>query len=351
MKKLRYLLLMLTMILTFTGCMSEHTDTYTSATPSHTNVDGSQLSVHYVDVGQGDAQLLQSDGVNILIDTGESDQSDTLIAYLESQGIETIDYLFLTHPHTDHMGGAVAIMNHFPVKQVYLTNRTHTTTAYRKLIETIQQKQISRVQAKAGISIDFTDHLHGDILSPAKDYEDLNASSIVMKVTYGATSFLFNGDATVETETDILNAGYDVSSTVYKVAHHGSSTSNSKEFLEAVSPSLCIIQLGKNNSYGHPHREVRQLLEEMNVPVYRTDEDGTIVVTSNGEELSVETAKEQVSIPNTNKTTLTYIGNKNSKVFHLPTCSSLPDEKNQVTFSSRSLAVKEGYHACSRCNP
>lgn len=367
MKKLRFLTLILTMLFVFVGCSNEafsmeNTLSNSSAlgTTTSSTKKLSNLKVHYIDVGQGDSQLLQTNGINILIDTGEADQSENLIAYLESQGVQTIDYLFLTHPHTDHMGAATAVMEHFPVKQVYLTNRTHTTAAYRKLIETIQKKKIKRVQAKAGVSINFTKNLHGTILSPSKNYDDINASSIVMKITYGTTSFLFNGDATVETESDILNAGYDVSATVYKVAHHGSSSSNSTKFLQAVNPSLCIIQLGKNNSYGHPHKEVKERLKKLGVPVYRTDEDGTIVVTTNGKKLSVKTKKTNsatistspsTTTPSTGNSKATYIGNKNSKVFHLPTCSSLPNKKNQVTFTSRSAAIQSGYHACSRCNP
>lgn len=364
MKKLRYLILTLCMLFLLNGCTAPAISSLAEvdSTPTTTLATStlSTLKVHYIDVGQGDSELLQVNGITILIDTGESDQAQNLISYLEKQGVTQIDYLFLTHPHTDHMGGAVKIMEHFPVKKVYLTNKTHTTVSYRKLIETIQKKNIKRVQAKAGVSISFTKNLKGEILAPSHTYDDINASSIVMKITYGNTSFLFTGDATIETENDILNAGYDVSSDVYKVAHHGSSTSNSSAFLKAINPSICVIEVGKNNSYGHPHKEVKDLLSKLNTKVYRTDLNGSIVISSNGKKLSVKTTKGSATQEtNTNSTPTSsntnsktqYIGNINSKVYHKPTCSSLPAKKNQVIFSSKSAANSAGYHPCSRCNP
>lgn len=362
MKKLRYLIMMLCVLLSLSGCSSStlstlHEEIGSTQTSASTG-NLSPLKVHYIDVGQGDSELLQCKGVNILIDTGESDQATNLIAYLEKQGVKQIDHLFLTHPHTDHMGAAVKVMEHFPVKNVYLTNRTHTTVAYRKLIETIKNKNINRIQAKAGLSISFAKNLKGKILAPNKKYEDINASSIVMKVSYGKNSFLFTGDATVETEMDILNDGYDVSSDVYKVSHHGSSTSNSSSFLNAVNPSICVIEVGKNNSYGHPHKEIKERLNQMDTKVYRTDLNGSIVITSNGKKLSVKpttgtatSSSGSSTNSSTGNTKITYIGNKNSHVYHLPSCSSLPNKNNQVTFQSKSAAVKAGYHACSRCHP
>lgn len=363
MKKLRYFIMMLCILLSLSACSAPTIDTLyeeLTSTPTATTSAGSlsTLKVHYIDVGQGDSELLQCNGINILIDTGESDQAQNLISYLEEQGVKQIDYLFLTHPHTDHMGGAVKIMEHFPVKNVYLTNRTHTTVSYRKLIETIKNKNINRVQAKAGVTISFTKNLKGEILAPNKNYDDINASSIVMKVSYGKNSFLFTGDAIKETEADILKDGYDVSSDVYKVAHHGSSTSNSSAFLNAVNPSICVIEVGKNNSYGHPHKEVKELLNQMDTEVYRTDLNGSIVITSNGKKLSVKTttgtstsSSDSSSTSSNTNTKITYIGNINSKVYHLPTCSSLPAKNNQVTFQSKAAAIEAGYHACSRCNP
>ena len=375
MKKLYYVIVSLFMLFSLSACSATSISSLTEElSSSSTNAESlassstkklSSLKVHYIDVGQGDAELLQCNGINILIDTGESDQAENLISYLERYGVEKIDYLFLTHPHTDHMGGAVKIMNHFPVETVYLTNRTHTTVSYRKMIETIKQKKIKRVQAKAGVSISFTKNLKGTIVAPNQDYEDINASSIVMKVTYGKNSFLFTGDATVETEEDILSDGYDISSDVYKVSHHGSVTSNSSVFLNAIDPSISVIEVGKNNSYGHPHKEIRERLSQMNTKVYRTDINGSIIVTSNGSKLTVETEKGSAdtgssssSLSNTTSSSstisnakATYIGNINSKVYHRTSCSSLPDKKNQITFSSKNEAKKAGYHACSRCNP
>ena len=196
------------------------------------------------------------------------------------------------------------------------------------------------------------------ILGPQKSYEDTNDTSIVMKVVYGKTSFLFTGDAERTAEADILDAGYDLSATVLKVGHHGSDTSTSYPFLREIMPEYAVIQVGKGNSYGHPTEDTLSKLRDADVKVYRNDLQGTIICTSDGETVSFSTEKNE-SVQTNPTVTATpepnnvgeYIGNKNSKKFHLPTCKNLPAEKNRVFFDSRQEAVDARFDPCGNCHP
>lgn len=251
--------------------------------------DQDNLFVHYIDVGQGDSELIQVNGMNILIDTGEKDKSDDLISYLNKLDVKVIDILLITHPHTDHMGGAVDILNSFRVNKIYMTNQTHTTKAYEDLLDTIKEKGLKITRAKKGVTLDLGKKVDALILSPGKEYTDINTSSVVLKIDYGRTSFLFTGDATIETENDILDnykdsisKGETIKTNVYKVAHHGSSYSNSKKFLKKINPELSIISASKDNSYGHPHKEVIKYLKDINSIILETKKLGTVIVSSDG---------------------------------------------------------------------
>lgn len=254
------------------------------------------LTVHYIDVDQGDAELIQVNGKNLLIDTGESDQSDHLIDYLKDLKIEKLDAFIVTHPHTDHMGGATKVLDEFDVDKIYMTNYVHTTKAYENLLQKIKEKGLKITRAKKGVTLDMGDNVEAVILSPDKDYTDINASSVVLRLVYGDTSFLFTGDATIETEGDILKNYQSVTSNelnvdVYKVAHHGSVTSNSAKFLKAIDPALSIISAGQDNSYGHPHKEVVDRLNRLNSKILVTAEEGTVKVHSNGIDITYESQK------------------------------------------------------------
>jgi competence protein ComEC len=194
------------------------------------------------------------------------------------------------------------------------------------------------------------------VLGPVKEYDDPNNTSIVLRVDYGKTSFLFTGDAETQAENDILDAGFDVSATVLKVGHHGSETSTGYRWLRAVMPQYGVISCGTDNDYGHPHEQPLSRLRDADVQVYRTDLQGHIVCTSDGTTVSF-TAKKHAAVTNPteidgsgqNAHAEEFIGNVNSKKFHLPTCSSLPSEKNRITFETYEEAVAEGYTPCGSC--
>ena len=189
-------------------------------------------------------------------------------------------------------------------------------------------------------------------------FENQVYTSIVLKVIYGETSFIFTGDAERTAESDILDAGYDLSATVLKVGHHGSDTSTSYPFLREVMPEYAVIQVGKDNSYGHPTEDTLSRLRDAEVKVYRNDLQGTIICTSDGKTVEFTTEKNEtvqtnptVTVTPEDDTGIEYIGNKNSKKFHLPSCANLPAEKNRVFFETRKAAVDSGFSPCGNCKP
>lgn len=244
--------------------------------------DDSHFLVHFIDVGQGDSTLIEtSDGKFVLIDAGTNDCEHKLLSYLDSRNVEYIEYLVLTHPHEDHIGSADAILNEFYVKNVVKTDRREDNATCDRLDRAIEQSErlinTKVVEPDTGDKF-VVDGIEFLILSDGRDYDDLNDSSLCLRVEKGKSTFVFTGDAQKKVERDILSGDFDVSAEVYKSAHHGSSTSNCEEFLSAVDPDIAIISCGVGNSYGHPHDEVMESLEDRNVTVYRTDLDGDIVL-------------------------------------------------------------------------
>ena len=247
------------------------------------------LCVHYIDVGQGDSALITlPNGKTMLIDAGDNGTERQLISYLKSVGISQIDYLVGTHPHSDHIGGMQEILESFPVGKIFMPRVTHTSQTYIKLLETIQEKNLSVSTARQGKLVLDEGDVHAEFLAPCSDsYEDLNNYSAVLRLTYQDTAFLFMGDAETLAEREILSCASDVSADVLKVGHHGSSTSTSKQFLDAVSPDYAVISCGSDNSYGHPHRETLESLEKAGCSVLRTDETGTILIETDGNQIRV----------------------------------------------------------------
>ncbi|AYK15411.1 MAG: lamin tail domain-containing protein [Methanosarcina flavescens] len=273
------------------GTVSEQTSPSTVAAQNTVTVSGQNLTVHFLDVGQGDSILLELDGKFMLVDSGERDQGKVVTAYLQNQGISTLDYVVATHPHSDHIGGMDDILNNFPVEHFVDSGYPHTSKTYENMLIIIDTKDIPFEVVQAGHKIDFDPAVDIEVLNPASIYSDeLNENSVVLKVTYGETSFLLMGDAGLESEEYIIEAGYDVDSDILKVGHHASRSGSGRTFISAVSPEVSIVEVGAGNDYGHPHAEVLDRLQKVST-VYRTDLDGTIVITTDGSTYTVTTEK------------------------------------------------------------
>jgi len=254
---------------------------------SYKVADG-EVEVHFIDVGQGDAALLLSDKGSVLIDTGTTESGEKVAAYVSSR-TETIDYLVLSHPHEDHIGGAKAVFDSVTVKNVVMPDKTADSTSFDRLMDSIEGSDAKVIAAERGVNFSVGD-ADFVILSPipGEDYEETNDVSTVVRVTYGGTSFMFTGDAEALVEKEILEEYSDIRCDVLKVGHHGSSTSSTEAFLKAVSPDIAVISCGKDNSYGHPHFEIIKRLENIGSNIYRTDMRGTVVITSDGKNVSVK---------------------------------------------------------------
>ncbi len=243
-----------------------------------------KLLVSYIDVGQGDSAFLEfPGGKTALIDAGERDYGDEVADYLRQRGCRKIDYLICSHPHSDHIGGMQQVVEEFDVGQVYMPKVSHNSRLYENLLLAIQKKGLTIKTAKAGVTIEVESGVTMTMAAPVSDgYDELNDYSAVVRVAYGETSFLFTGDAEVPSEQEMLLSGQFIDADILKVGHHGSTTSSSEDFLKAVSPAYAVISCGTDNSYGHPHDEILELLDELEIPVYRTDLEGTIQVLSDG---------------------------------------------------------------------
>lgn len=253
--------------------------------PASTTVSQDNLLVHYIDVGQGDSILVQVNNKNLLIDAGPKDSQDKLMDYLKSQRIQNLDYVITTHPHEDHIGGMAEIIKNFNIGKFYAPKVTSNTKTFQNMMSELKNKNLKVRVIKAGMGNDINlgENTKVEVFSPVSEkYSDLNDYSPIMKITYGKTSFLFTGDAGKLVEKEVLQKGYDVKADVLKLGHHGSTTSTGKDFLSRVNPKTGVISVGVNNDYGHPHKETLQLLQQANIKVYRTDKDGTIVLSSNG---------------------------------------------------------------------
>ncbi|WP_270739223.1 ComEC/Rec2 family competence protein [Massilioclostridium coli] len=253
---------------------------------------GDGVSVHFIDVGQGDSTLIQYDGHNILIDAGENDQGDVVVDYLKSQGVDKLDLMIGSHPHSDHIGGMDTVLKAFDAETILMPElskeNTPTTKTYLEVLSAAEQQGKTITAAAPGQTFTYG-QAKVSIVGPVQEYNDLNSNSVVAKFSYGDTSFLFGGDMEAQAEQDLLESDANVKSTVLKLSHHGSNTSNSQDFLDAVQASDYVICVGSGNSYGHPHQEILDRIAGKSV--YRTDLNGTIVFHSDGANLTVTTER------------------------------------------------------------
>ena len=360
------------------------------------------LEVHYIDVGQGSATLIKSGDHAMLIDAGDSDQGTKIQLYLTKQGVENLDYLVLTHPDADHIGGAPVIITKFGIGQLFLSNYEKDNKTTQKVRDVMQYKGLTASDCQIGDTYTLG-NASFTILAPVKEYADSNNASIALMVQNGNNRFLFTGDCEAEAEADLIASGADLSADVYLAGHHGSDTASSQAFMDAVSPTYAVISCGEGNSYGHPHAEVLNRFRSMGIQVFRTDEQGSVVAESDGTgitwncapseswqtgertknaqnavtdqayaqepEMQQSTDENGAATQQSDAVTLpaqeqkpvvadetpqagNYIGNRNNGKLHKASCSYLPDPQNQVPFTTREEAVAAGYDdPCKWCNP
>lgn len=359
------------------------------------NQEGAEegLAVTFLDVGQGNAVLVENDGQYMLIDGGDRDNSSYVVSYLEQRGVEELAYVVSSHYDADHLNGVVGALHAFSCDTLLAADYTTDTRVYDSFCSIVEEKGISIEYPDMGEVYSFGDVEFTVVCPDAYDYSDDNDNSVGIRLVYGDTSFLICGDAGSRVEQMMLHSGLTIASDVYLASHHGSAGSSSLEFLEAVGPEAVVISAGLGNSYGHPSEAVLSNIEEIGADLYRTDLQGEITVVSDGSALewSVEPCADYRSgeeiaekIPkeaeNRGKdgagaapkeaerksgsgldensgdagTEETYVLNLSTKKFHLPTCGSVGDmnEENKAEFTgSRKELVEAGYSPCGRCRP
>ena len=331
-----------------------------------------KLKVHFIDVGQGDSEFIElPNGQTMLIDAGIPEQGTNVVNYIKSLNHRKIDYLIATHPHADHIGGMTAVVNNFDIGKIYMPKKSTNTKVYEELLTAIKNKKLKVNTAKAGINILKTGNLNIDILAPVNiTGNDLNQYSAVIKVTYGTNKFLFMGDAGKPSEEQITA---DVSADVLKVGHHGSSTASGQSFLNKVHPKYAVIEVGKGNSYGLPTAETLSKLQKIGATIYRTDQNGTIIFTSDSKTMTIDkkasNIKEQAppkdaktkdakttttkksniisTQPSENNNTIVYI-TPSGKKYHTASCRTLKKQKQAITLKE---AKTKGYKPCKVCCP
>ncbi len=291
------LLLLLALILTVRQTRTEAPAGETSAPSGQTSAAEPALTVYYLDVGQGDCELLESGGEYVLIDAGgDGNHKESVQTFLSQLGVEELDYVIATHPHADHIQEMADIIGTYDIGTFFLPDVTASTAVFEKMLDALESRSVQVESPAPGDTFTFGS-CTAQVLGPIEiDEENLNACSIVLRVTCGETAFLFTGDCTASEEAEILewlgNSSAGLRADVLKVGHHGSSTSTSEGFLAAVSPGRAVISCGADNSYGHPHQEVVDALNQIQAEIYRTDTMGTVTARSDGQTIRFTTEKE-----------------------------------------------------------
>lgn len=352
MKKWIPLLLILSLLLC--GCaevvIMVPAETAQAAAP----VSGDGLMIHFIDVGQADCALLECGGEYMIIDGGNVDDGQLVVSYLQQQGVEELEAVVCSHAHEDHVGGLPSVLAVFPTKAVYAPTKTYSSRCFDDFAYYTDQQRLEITLPDPGDTIALGE-AGITVLGPVQSYADPNDTSIVLKVEYGESSFLFTGDMEVAAENDMLDYWgdrMDWQTDVLKVGHHGSNTSTGYRFLYEVDPDYGVISVGKDNSYGHPHAEPLSRFQDAGVTLLRTDNLGTVIAVTDGKEITFTWGNQNAQpedVEPGEPVAQTFIGNKNSKKFHSPDCSSLPKEENRVLFNSYQEASEAGYIPCGGC--
>ncbi len=341
MKK-RWLALLLALALLLSGCVIEIGPVQTTS---------ENLTIHFIDVGQADCALLECGGEFMLIDGGNREDGQLVVSYLEQQGVQSLKAVVCTHAHEDHVGGLPSVLAVYPTEAVYAPTNTYASKIFDSFLYYTDQQRLSVTIPAPGDTLTLGNATL-TVLGPVKSYPDANNTSIVLKVDFGETAFLFTGDMETQAESDMLNywdGRMDFSCDVLKVGHHGSDTSTSYRLLNDVNPTYGVISVGKDNDYGHPHKEPLARLKQAGVVVLRTDLLGHVIAQSDGQAVTFTWENQNAQPEDVEPGDSRFIGNKNSKKFHAPGCANLPIEKNQVIFDSYQDAIDAGYAPCGSC--
>lgn len=302
------------------------------------------LCVRFLDVGQGDSILLGCEGEYMLVDGGSVSESQFLVSRLNRLQVDRLAYVVNTHPDEDHCGGLAGVLVCYPAQHVFACVTEHTTRAFENVAKYADAQGSAIEIPQLGASWKLGEATV-ELIGPVEDYDETNNQSLILRVDYGRTSFLLTGDMEAEAEQALLLAGANVRADVLKIGHHGSTTSTSQTFLDTVSPSIAVISAGEGNEYGHPHEQTLAALQTREVEVYRTDTQGEIIMTSDGETITVTT---DPTSREAQETAAAYVGNVNSRIVHSASCAKLPGEKNRVPFDTLQQALELGYqkHSC-----
>ena len=241
--------------------------------------------IYFIDVGQADSTLIHCDNKYVMIDAGNNKDGTKLVQYLKKLGVVKISYLIATHPHEDHIGGMDNIIQNFEIENYYKTADELSIITYTEIMEVLKEQNIPISIPKTGDKFHIGE-CNFKIIHIDKEQEELNDTSMVIRLEYGNTSFLFTADATKTVEEKILESKENIQSNVLKVAHHGSTYSNTIDFLKEVNPKYAIISVGKSNDYHYPHESTLNRLQDLGIEIYRTDLDGTIIATTNGKDIT-----------------------------------------------------------------
>ncbi|WP_455714824.1 ComEC/Rec2 family competence protein [Anaerosporobacter sp.] len=354
-QKRMYLALTTLLILFLVGC-TINTDTSEDSSTSESSTS-TTMKVHYIDSGESDSILIESDGHYMLIDAGDVDDKATIVNYLKEEEVKKLDYLILTHPHADHIGAASDVIDTFSIGKIIMSPKTNNTKVYETLLDTIAKNALKITKPVVGDSYTLGNAKFTLLAPNSMDYgSNLNNYSISLRLVNGKDSFLFIGDCETEAISDILANQQILDSDVLLCGHHGSRTSTTAGLLKEVTPTYAVISVGEN-SYGHPSEETLSLLKKNNIKTYRTDENGTIIATSTGSKITFSakatdlsnvnastSSKDETSNSNYNVVYITSSGTK----YHKSSCSYLKGNKTKTTVKK---AKEDGYEPCKTCKP
>lgn len=357
----------------------EPTDT---PTPTPTPKPTGDMAVHFLDVGQGLSIFVQSDGQNLIYDGGDRKTSSYVVSYLQKQGVETLDYVISSHYDSDHVYGLIGCINAFDVDTLICSDYDHDTDTYDSFVNAVDSKGLEMQHPAVGTEFDFGTGSFTILAPDEVSASDSNDNSVAIKLTNGENSFIFTGDAEADSETDMCSSGIDLDCDVLVPSHHGSATGTSWDFLQQTVPEYAVISCGEGNQYGHPDKDTMDKLESMDIQVYRTDKQGTIIAVSDGETISwnqdpcndyspgddgdegtqpqsqssgSNTSNQPADEPNANQVVestpeqeeMVWIPATGEKYHNKPDCGRMnPDTARQI---SRSQAENSGYEACKKC--